>query len=122
MKLEMDDAQLKSLFGEAFLARLSDEQRDDLIKQALAYLMEPQKGQHYGSRTESPLEEVFRKAVHDYASRAVREWLQDNTEQQERFRKIFIVAWERFLAGHSENLSDTIAEKFSKALLRDHDY
>jgi hypothetical protein len=79
MDIKFDDAQLKTLVAEGILANLTGDQRESIISQALAVLLEPTKG-NYGAAGPSPLQSAFTAAVSRLSLQLATEMVDENPE------------------------------------------
>jgi len=117
MDIKLSDDQIRDLVGEAILAQLEEKDRLLLIKEAMKYLLTP-KQDSYSRKTESPLQAAFKSGVEKYAHQAVREWLETDKERQREFRDVFIEAWEKFITGYKDKLTDKIADAMIEGLTK----
>lgn len=82
--LKIDEAQIKGLVAEGILSQLTEEGRQNLIKQAIEYLLTPPKStDRYSTTTpKSPIQEAFENA----ATWVVRDVVKDIIEKDEAFK------------------------------------
>lgn len=76
MEFRLDDTNLKSIVSAAVLQTLTAESRDELIKQAVSHLMQPDKMGRYGNLT--PLEQAFGFAVEKTAREIIADIVRDD--------------------------------------------
>lgn len=111
MDIKLDDAGMKALVSEAILQSLDAQKRDALIKEALAYLLEP-KRDAYGSRL-TPLQDAFREAVSNFARRTVEEMFEKETAIRDDVLKLIKDSWAALM---SDQRYPKLVTKFGEAI------
>ncbi len=94
--MTLQDEAMKALVVEAMFKGLDEKKRDELLKGALTYLINPQGSGSggYGSygRT-SPLQDAWNSAASAAAYEAVRDQVKNNPEIKAKIVDIFTKAW-----------------------------
>ena len=118
MKLELDEAQLKSIVSEAILKLFDDKKRDAIVAEAVSYLLTPKRVDSYTSKTQTPLQEAFEGAMHGVAWSVVKDLLANDDEIRLQLRTIASAAMTRALAKDElvEKMADSFASLFAGQL------
>lgn len=107
----MADEALKALVAEALYKHLDEKKREELIKGALASLLE-EKSIGYGPRR-SDLKDAFDQAVRTIAFEVARERLREDAALKAKLSELFAQAWIKAV----EN-SDSLIQDMSEGILR----
>lgn len=78
---------LQALVTEAMFKHLSEEKREELIKEALASLLEKKKVS-FGHSSKTPLQEAFEQATWQAARKIVDDYITTNEKWREGMKKI----------------------------------
>lgn len=78
--IKLTDEQWSGIVGAAVLQAVTPENRDTLIKEALANLLTPKSVGGYGSRATSPLQDAFSQAMHRHAYEEISRLLKEDPE------------------------------------------
>lgn len=99
MDLRIDTKDMHSLVSEAILTRLSEEQRNILIQEAIGSLLTPVETRGYGTgRTQ--LQEAFRQAVYGVSCDVVKKTLEESPAVIEAIQKLVAEAVAKLLANN----------------------
>ena len=119
--IELKDAQIERAMHAAILRELDQKSRDDIIQQAIVYLLSPQESRIDGKPMESPLRLAFNRA----AVGVMEELIQAEVKKADsKFRAIITgviqKGIEEFILGHEKEknqMACKIAEAIEKAIL-----
>ncbi len=109
---------LTALVTEAIFNSLAQEKRDELVKQALQGLIEPQQRGTYGDR-KSRLEEAFEQATFQTAQAIVREHLAKDATWRAKIKSLVDEAFVKVLEDDTRrtelvcNMADAIQKAFT---------
>ena len=114
----MEAEAMKAIVVEALYKGLDEKKREELIKGALAHLIQPQ-GSGSGSygtygRT-SPLQDAWNMAASQVARDVVRDEVNNNPEVRGKIAEIFTKAWTKALA-NEDAVVDKVAEGIISAM------
>jgi len=98
----------------AIYAALDQQKKDTLIKEALAFLLEPNRT-GYGTR-DSPLMDCFREEARKYAHEACIKYIAEHEEFRTAIDTAIVEGYKRFLTTFGEKLYDKIGEHIADAL------
>ena len=89
------------MIGKSIIDSLGEAQKETILTQALAYLMQPGKVDTYTRKDElSPLEEAFNQAVRGVAQSVVRDYINED-DVKARVREVIVEAVEAKIANQS---------------------
>lgn len=74
----INDDMMRAAVAKALLESVTPETRDELMKQAVADLMKPQKTERYGEAAPSMLQSAFNTAARQVAEDVARKWLAED--------------------------------------------
>jgi hypothetical protein len=112
MQLNVTDEQLKAVVSEAIYKTLDESTRERLIKEAIAYLMRPEKN-IYSSKVESPLERIFKDAMNSVAAAIAHKEITENELIQSEIKTLISEAYMSKLKDQEGR--NSISRKFEKA-------
>ena len=115
MNLNLDDAQLKDLIGEALLRSLDQAGRDVLIKDAIAHLVTPTKSA-YNNTSESPLQMVFHQAVITVTREVIAAQLKENEVIKTAVDSLIMEAVQRVFVDQREKTIEKVTNSIVEAL------
>ena len=116
MKLDIPEDQFGALVGAAVMQIVTQENRDALIKEAIAHLLAPSEVHSYGARKRSPLQAAFDFAVQERAREFISQTLDEKLKEQvkavveEALMKAFDIERRHKLI---DNIADAIAKGFA---------
>jgi hypothetical protein len=121
--INIDDAAMKSIVGDALLKTLTEENRAILIKEAITHLLTvPEKDRYSGRHApdpKSPLQMAFERAIEHEMAELVREEIKNNEKLRTSLRKMMVEVFDAALDdqadGHSKVVQN-VAEQFTKYL------
>lgn len=114
MKLDVSDDQLAGFVSAAILGAVSEAQRDELIKDAIRFLLTPSdKSRGYGYTRRTPLQDAFDIAVEGVCREMVKEMFQKDEAVRREIKKVITEGYQRALADH-EPLISAIAASIAK--------
>lgn len=118
LEIKLTDEQFQSALSAALLQSLTPEMRDDLIKQAIAYLTTPRESTSiYGKRTDTPLREAVDVACRQLAHDVAREYIVNSPEVKDVYRAAIAEATAEVLAdrpGMRRVLADAMSDAISE--------
>ncbi len=89
MDIKLDEPAMQALMVKAVMDSLTPERRDEMISQALVYLVkQPEKGS-YGTQQPSPLMTAFRYAAETVVNKIAREELENDGEFKKQLESLF---------------------------------
>jgi len=102
---------MKDLASELMLRMLDQGKRDELIKGAIAHLLEPMPSPpgSFSTRQPSLLQAAFHGAITDEVRKMVQTEVTNNPEIQQQIREAVVTGFTKFFS--SEKLSDLITDK-----------
>ncbi len=118
MELKIDADAMKALIADTILAKFTPEQRDDLLKQAIAHLMTADKsGSSYNNRNfgKSPFDLALEQGAYAACCQIVREEFA-KPEMREMLTKPLLAAMQKAFADDNNELVTNMAELMSRAL------
>lgn len=81
LNLKLDESALKGALSEAILAQLNEKAREEVIRQAIAFLVTPQTDGRYDSQSrKSPLQTAFETATEAVLRERVLQFCRDSPE------------------------------------------
>lgn len=120
IKLDLSDISMDKLVTEAILNKLTEEDKNILIKGALKYLITKPESTGYGGRKrDSPLELAFNRAVSDIAYKVAEEHLAEGTDARQQLRDVITKGYEKWLEQDKIELCQRIANQITKGLAGD---
>lgn len=111
---------LKAAVQTAIFNTLTQEKRDELLKEAIRSLLVTKNKDQYGREQLSVIQEVYQDSVRLVASKIVNEHLNNDEKFKAQVRDLFHEAWERATAGGDvrnkivENMSSAIAQSLTR--------
>ena len=112
MDIKIDTPQMQELIAQAVFASLDEVKRDVLIKGAIQHLITKDHSRSYGAST-SPIEDAFRHAVRDVASKIASEMLTNDSDITTKIRALLNEALVLLMENNREstvaNLANAIA-------------
>lgn len=117
MQISLNDEQFRNVFQKTILDGMTEEQRSDVIAQALAYLTTPQKKDGYGYanvKSTSPLEDAFRSSMENVARTMIQEEVKTNPQIRELVSKVVTEGVTQLLAKDYSELGSALAEKIEQ--------
>ena len=113
MKLEISD--MREVVSAAILQKLTEEQRNMLIQQAIAALLTPKEKQ-YGGLGETPLQTAFSQAVFDVARDVVKDQITKDPKFVNTLGTIVTMALAKAMA--QDELVDGMASLFAQTFAK----
>ena len=109
--LSINPDEVSALVTKAILDAMTQEAREKLIKDAIVYLMTPERAA-YGQTSLSPIEGIFRAAVHSVAREVVTDIVQNDPSIREKIREIGGKVFERALSSEEKlnQMATTLVE------------
>lgn len=119
MNLTLDGTQLADLLHVAVVHALGDPAKETLVKEVVAYLVNPRSG--YGGRAEpSVLREALNNAAQRVATKLVEDRLANDAEFIAEVTRLHTDAFQRLFIGESrEKLVEKLSQAMGKALSAD---
>lgn len=117
--LKLDENSLKQLAAESILAQLSDENRQDILKQAVSYLLTPKESRGYGSSGKTPLQESFETEIGRLSMHVAAEVLGEMPEVKEKLKTMMVEAVERAFEQNRETTVGRLADALVSAMVRE---
>lgn len=122
LAINIDAEMLKNHVQAALFSALTQEKRDELIREALKSLMDPKKeaNNYYGRGDgDSPLLAAMKSAAIEVTRKIALEYLQKDTKFQEQVRDLFHEAWNKCIAAGDvrQKVVDRMAENIGQALV-----
>ena len=120
MNIDITDANLKAIVAEAILANISGEKRDAVMKEAIAFLLVPEKNDYGSVRRPAPIEQAFRDAAAQIAKEEARKMLDSNSEFQTKLKELLVEGVAAmFEGGRREKTVKTISDALERAFCGD---
>jgi hypothetical protein len=130
MKITLEEEQVKEVVSAAVLKLFNEEQRDTLMKSAVAHLLTPTENNNrgYGRNAASPLEDAFLNAVDS----ATRKWFHErltspdeDTPEKKMLHDALSEVVQRMFTGDNratviDTLTEGVVEAFKKLHVRDY--
>ncbi len=89
VELNLDGDALKTVAAQAILDQLTDEKKEDLIRQSVINLITPKEKTHgYGRATSTALQDAFDIAVAEIAREVLRDTLQEDSDVMNQIQKV----------------------------------
>jgi hypothetical protein len=114
--LNLSDDALREVVYKAILDTISADQRDTLLKAALAHLMSPGERDGFGGHRPSPLQTAFNDAVSRYAREAAYERLQNDAEWKAQIDALLGDVLKAFAGERRGKAVEALADAMTKAL------
>lgn len=108
---------IKDYVQAAILQSITDDHRDQIMAQAIQYLMTPAKSSGFGTQP-SPLQQAFDGAVSQVAYSVVRELFETNSTLRDRVRDAAAKAISEMT---DDVFTEALGHAFAKALRRERD-
>lgn len=109
MKLEIDEALMRSVISEAILTSMDENKRSMLIRGALEHLLTPTKTGGYGPSI-SPLQSAFQDAAHIVARQVATEMLTIDETVKEKIRLLLLEAFELVMVKNRQETVKRLAD------------
>lgn len=117
MDIRIDEKLVREVVAGAIMNSLSQEQRNTLITNAVAYLLGPGEERGYGrGRSPSPIEQAFNNAIDFEARKVAAEVLTDNADVQTKLRELITEAVESLMTKNREDTVNRIARAIGDGL------
>jgi hypothetical protein len=114
MRVDLPEELIKKVAAEAILTAINQEQRDTLIRNAVAYLLTPDdKG--YGRR-ESPITSAFNDGIRAVASRLAVEMFEKDETVKNRINELLTEALEKMMGENRAKTVDRIASALTEGM------
>jgi len=115
IKIELPQEHLEALVQQWVLQQLDDGKREEIITQAIAHLMAPQKDRYGSARNITPLQEAFNLAISQAVHRIAREMIDNNEEVQNKMRLEMGKAIETFFTTSYDAPGSLFGQKLAEA-------
>lgn len=120
MELKLDSEAAASIASAAIFQSLSEDQRDNVIQQAIQYLLTPQPqnpGTTYGARvSKTPLQLAFEQALTVAAYKAVADAVQNDPGVKENIDRLMSPIINQALEVEAMSYDFTLSDKIGKAV------
>lgn len=118
MEIKIDGEAAASLASKAIFDSLDQATRDDVVKQALQYLMTPKKSDTWSSTPgKTPLQEAFDQAIWQVATKVVRDRVENDPEVTARVNELLGPLITKAIDGEAESgYKDALANEVGQAL------
>lgn len=116
VNVSIKDDEVKQLVSHAIFQALSQERRDEILKEAVAFLLTPERDRtrdNYGSKY-SPIQEAFNRAVCATASHMVFEKLTNDQAFKAELESIWKQAWLKIV--DNTDVRQKLVDKVSNAI------
>ncbi len=117
MNLNLNDEQLQSVLATAVMSLISPENRESLIKEAVASLLKVPEKQLYGNTPKAPLQEAFGHATYQVALKIAAETL-ENPEYRTLIDSVIADGLKKALVTDREDTVSKVAHAFSEAIAK----
>ncbi len=118
MDLRLNDEQLQSVLSTAILEFITPENRDAMIKEAVAYLLKTPPKEPFSNRTpDPPLQEAFKRAVSNAANKIAQELL-EKPEYRAQVEDVMVAAFKITFVVLKEETVRKVAAAFVEAMTK----
>lgn len=117
MEIKLDSEAMQNAVSAAVLSAITNEQRDILMKGALAYLMNKSNSNSYNSPT--ILQDAFNQAIRESARKLADELIAKDESVQERLKTLFAESMETVFVTKREDVVSKMADAFIKSMNAD---
>ena len=121
LKIDLGEEEVRSLVAEGILAILTDEKREELIRGAIAHLLEDSVERRkldgsYNKEKVSRFRLAWERAAEDEMHKVIRDQIKGSKEIQDKFKELFNRAMVKFFMDHDkvEKVASSMAESFAK--------
>jgi hypothetical protein len=116
LNLQIDEGEMRSVIAAHIMKALDQKNRDQVISDAIAKLIEPVKRDRYSDGLEpGPLEKAFTEAILHEARKVVTEIVKDNAVFWTRLREHARLAMDKVFEGESK---DQLVQSLADGILR----
>ncbi len=117
MDIKIDEKLVRDVVSSAIMNSLSQDQRNTLITNAVAFLIAPPAQTGYGgSRQPSPLESAFNDAMRHQASKVASEMLENNSEVKEKLHGLIAEAMQKLFTDNRDATIDKIVRAVAEGI------
>lgn len=116
--ITLDGLDFKEVFSAAIIQHMQGDSKDKLIQQAIAMLIEPREsGISWSSNKKSSiLEDAFKGALHNSASRIVSDHLDNDPEYRKAIESICVDSIKKLIDGEKESIVEKVVWVLRDAL------
>lgn len=121
MNLSLPEEAVRAIVQKSLLESMTQEHRDELVSQAIAYLMKPEKPSYGYGQPISPLEQGVREAAQAVVRQMTLKWANDNEGFKAQIESLFADVAKRLFAPDGdvrEKVIETIANTIARGLDR----
>lgn len=117
MEIKLDNEGLATIATAAIFDSMTQQARDDVVRQALQYLLTPEKNRNtYGVNTTTPLQDAFNAGIRTAAFRAVEEKIQNDPEVQNHIYGLLGPLLNSAMEAEAEDWNSGLADALGSAL------
>lgn len=117
MELKLDPESMASIASAAIFDQMPQVSRDEVIKQAIEYLLTPEKDRHqFGSVGKTPLQQAFESALRNAAFRAVEEHVKNDPQVTAHIQELLGPMINSALEGEASLYNSHLADAIGAAL------
>lgn len=116
MEIKFDAEIVTGVATAAIFDSMSQEVRDSVIKQALQYLLTPEKNRNGYGVGETPLQTAFNSAIQQAAFKVVKEKIENDLEVQNHIRHILGPLLISAIDAEAETYNSSLADALGHAL------
>jgi hypothetical protein len=109
LQVDLPIEMLKQIASEAILNAISPEQRDTLVRNAVAYLVTPPENRSYGP-SYSPITQAFHDGIRSVAIRIAMEMFEKDETVRLKIRELLNEALEKVMVANREKTVQRIGE------------
>jgi hypothetical protein len=116
IKIDFPQEKLEALVEGWVMQQLTTEQRDNILAQAIKFLMTPPPASQYDRTPQpSPLQAAFNTAIHQSVHKIAREMIEESEQVQANVRRAMGEAMETFFTGTWDAPGSLFVNKLSEA-------
>lgn len=112
MEIKLDGAAVAEIASAAIFQSLSEQQRENVLKQAVEALLSPDKNHHSTLYGKTPLQQAFEQAIQQAAFKAVHEKIAEDPEVRAKIDELMgpliLGAVKEGAVRYNDSLSDAI--------------
>lgn len=116
MEIKLDAETVAGIASAAIFDSMSQEARDSVMKQALQFLLTPEKNRNGYGVGETPLQTAFNSAIQQAAFKVVKEKIENDLEVQNHIRHILGPLLISALDAEAEEYNSSLADALGNAL------
>lgn len=116
MEIKLDAEAVTAIASSAIFDSLSQDVRDSVIKQAVQFLLTPEKDRYSHSGTKTPLQNAFDDAIRSVAYKVVKEKIENNPDIINAINELLGPLIVAALSGEAEEYGCDLSEKLGQAL------